>query len=87
MGCAEQNAEPVLGKSWVAVLLSMETRPCQPEGTADVKAGSRALGIQPGCPLQAAIEERPLKWGSERSHPTGEARAAQHLEDAGLDHQ
>lgn len=81
MSCAEQNVDPVLGKSWVAVLLSMEPRPCQPEGTADLKAGSQAVGIQPGCPLQDAVEERPPEWGSERSHPTGEARAAQGLED------
>lgn len=62
MGCVEQNAEPVLGKSRVAVLLSTEARPCQPEGTADLKAGSQAVGIQPGCPLQDTVEERPPNW-------------------------
>lgn len=57
MGCVELNAEPVLRKSWVVVLLSMEARPFQPEGTADLNAGSRAVGVQPECSKQDAEKE------------------------------
>lgn len=80
MGWVELNTGRVLEKSRAVVLLSIEARPCQPEGTADPNAGSQAVGVQPGCCLQDAAEEEPPKWGSERPHPTGQARTAQGLE-------
>jgi hypothetical protein len=81
---AERRADP--GKELGGSPLINGGQACQPEGTADLKAGAQAMGILPGCPLQDAVEGRPLKLGSERSLPTGEARAAQGLEEAGLDH-
>lgn len=59
MGCVELNAEPVLRESRAVVLLSTEARPCQPEGTADLNAGSQAVGVQPGCSKQDAEKEGP----------------------------
>ena len=61
MGCVEQNAE--LGGS----ALIKGGQACQPEGSADLKAGSRAMGILPACPHQDAVEEG-LQNGDLRDH-------------------
>lgn len=84
MDCVELKAEQVLEKSWAVVLLSVEARSCQPEGTAALNTGSQAVGVQPECSLQGAVGRQPPKWGSERPHPAGEARAAQGLEEGVL---